>query len=117
MCETFNVNRGWRGRGNVPIQISITLSSSLLRLVANDIMEDRDEKQRKRLVPDVGDGGACGASTSAHTHTRAPSLQFWISFPHQEMTEVLAWYAISPGRCPRRFLSLPRDVVYACYRI
>lgn len=34
MCKAFNVNRGWRGKGNVPIQISITLSSSPCCLVA-----------------------------------------------------------------------------------
>lgn len=34
MCKGFNVNRGWLGKGNVPIQISITLSSSPCCLVA-----------------------------------------------------------------------------------
>lgn len=38
---------------------------------------------------------ACGGSMNAH----AVSLQFWISFPHKEMTEVLACYTNS-GCCP-----------------
>lgn len=39
---------------------------------------------------------ACGGSMSTH----AVGLQFWISFPHKEMTEVLAWYTINSGSCP-----------------
>lgn len=39
---------------------------------------------------------ACGGSMSTH----AVSLQFWISFPHKEMTEALAWYTIKSGCCP-----------------
>lgn len=39
---------------------------------------------------------ACGGSMSTHS----VGLQFWISFPHKEMTEVLASYTINSGWCP-----------------
>lgn len=83
MCKAFNVNRGWRGKGNVPIQISITLSSSPRCLVAMTSWRTGTKSggndwflMLKRCLPE-----ACGG----HISKQAVGLWFWIDLPRKEM--------------------------------
>lgn len=90
MCKAFNVNRGWRGKGNVPIQISITLSSSPCCLVAMTSWRTRTKTggndwflMSKQCLPE-----ACGS------HISKQAVGLWVVPGFGGTYHIRKWHSV-----------------------